>query len=108
MNHKFVSADQPKNKVMDANVYDAERYDIFDPRNPVNKRKLEASKEAMKKRRWWLRLVANRFSPTSESLKLKVRLFLPLGASNGIRLPEVFFIVKMVLVVRGMEISVVL
>ncbi|CAH1272768.1 CWC27 [Branchiostoma lanceolatum] len=32
----------------DANVVTADSYDIYDPRNPMNKRRMEASKQAMK------------------------------------------------------------
>lgn len=35
-------------KVKDANIQDEDTYEIFDPRNPINKRRREASKEAMK------------------------------------------------------------
>ena len=36
-------------KVMDANVQELDRYEIFDPRNPLNKRRREESKQQMKK-----------------------------------------------------------
>ena len=36
-------------KVMDANVQELDRYEIFDPRNPLNKRRREASRQSMKK-----------------------------------------------------------
>ncbi len=38
-----------KRKVMDANVHELDRYEIFDPRNPMNQRRREASKQTMKK-----------------------------------------------------------
>ncbi|XP_019614070.1 PREDICTED: peptidyl-prolyl cis-trans isomerase CWC27 homolog [Branchiostoma belcheri] len=34
----------------DANVVTADSYDIYDPRNPMNKRRMEASKQAMKEK----------------------------------------------------------
>lgn len=40
--------DAKGSKVLDANVADVERYEIFDPRNPMNQRRREASKQAMK------------------------------------------------------------
>ncbi|KAK3752228.1 hypothetical protein QZH41_012247, partial [Actinostola sp. cb2023] len=35
-------------KVKDASIQDEDTFEIFDPRNPINKRRREASKEAMK------------------------------------------------------------
>ena len=40
--------DEHKRKVIDANVSELDRYEIFDPRNPLNKRRREASKQSMK------------------------------------------------------------
>ena len=49
MNHKLKFVDR-RSKVMDANVDDIDRYEIFDPRNPITKRRREASKKVMDKR----------------------------------------------------------
>ena len=38
-------------KVIDANVDDNDRFEIYDPRNPMNKRRREASKRSMKSKR---------------------------------------------------------
>ena len=43
--------DEASKKVLDANIQDAERYDIVDPRNPLNQRRREASKQLMKNKR---------------------------------------------------------
>lgn len=45
LTHKLDIDDEVRTKVIDANVADHERYDIFDPRNPMNKRKREESRE---------------------------------------------------------------
>ncbi|XP_013398671.1 peptidyl-prolyl cis-trans isomerase CWC27 homolog [Lingula anatina] len=47
LGHKLEFEDK-SGKVLDANVDDSERYEIFDPRNPMNKRRREASKQNMK------------------------------------------------------------
>ena len=47
MCHKLRFVDK-SHKVLDANITDADRYEIFDPRNPMTKRRREASKQAMK------------------------------------------------------------
>ncbi|XP_069128326.1 spliceosome-associated protein CWC27 homolog [Argopecten irradians] len=44
---KFES-EESKRKVIDANVEELDRYDYFDPRNPLTQRRREASKQAMK------------------------------------------------------------
>lgn len=49
--HKLEIDDEIKQKVIDANVADNDRWDIYDPRNPLNKRKREESKHAMKDRK---------------------------------------------------------
>ncbi len=51
LTHKLELTDEIKQKVIDANVADHERYDIYDPRNPLNKRKREESKHAMKEKK---------------------------------------------------------
>lgn len=50
LTHKLDLDEEIKQKVIDANVRDADRYDIFDPRNVLNKRKRETgtSKEPSK------------------------------------------------------------
>lgn len=50
LNHKL-KFDTKESKVLDANIYDAERYDIVDPRNPMNKRRREESKQATKNKK---------------------------------------------------------
>ena len=47
MNHKL-TFDETNRKVMDANVKELDRYEIFDPRNPINQRRREESKKQMK------------------------------------------------------------
>jgi peptidyl-prolyl cis-trans isomerase SDCCAG10 len=49
--HRLEVDDEIKQKVIDANVADNDRYAIFDPRNPLNKRKREESKDIMKERK---------------------------------------------------------
>lgn len=51
MSHALQCEEGVKQKVKDANVQDEDTYEIFDPRNPINKRRREASKEAMKGKR---------------------------------------------------------
>ena len=41
LTHKFDLDEEIKQKVIDANIKDSDRYDIFDPRNVLNKRKRE-------------------------------------------------------------------
>ncbi|KAI8491566.1 Peptidyl-prolyl isomerase cwc27 [Branchiostoma belcheri] len=41
---------EEKVQAKDANVVTADSYDIYDPRNPMNKRRMEASKQAMKEK----------------------------------------------------------
>ncbi|CAH1774256.1 unnamed protein product [Owenia fusiformis] len=43
--HKLV-CDTKDGKVLDANVDDSDRYEIFDPRNPMNKRRRESNKKS--------------------------------------------------------------
>lgn len=47
---KFMN-EEKKRKVIDANVEELDRYEIHDPRNPLTKRRREASKQAMKGKR---------------------------------------------------------
>jgi peptidyl-prolyl cis-trans isomerase SDCCAG10 len=49
--HRLEIDEEIKQKVIDANVADNERYDIYDPRNPLNKRKREESKDIMRDRK---------------------------------------------------------
>lgn len=47
--------DEQTRKVKDANMQDEDTFEIYDPRNPVNKRRREESKKLMKEkkaRRW--------------------------------------------------------
>lgn len=46
--HRLEMSEEIKQKVIDASVADQDRWDIYDPRNPLNKRKLEESKNIMK------------------------------------------------------------
>ena len=47
MTHKLTFEGHNK-RVIDANTADLDRYEMFDPRNPLNIRKREASEKAMK------------------------------------------------------------
>lgn len=49
--HRLEVEDEIKQKVIDANVADNDRWDIYDPRNPLNKRKREESKDILKDRK---------------------------------------------------------
>lgn len=51
LTHKLDIDDEIRTKVIDANVADNERYDIFDPRNPMNKRKREESREMTREKK---------------------------------------------------------
>jgi peptidyl-prolyl cis-trans isomerase SDCCAG10 len=51
LKHRLELTEEIKQKVIDANLADNDRYDIYDPRNPLNKRKLEESKKAAKERK---------------------------------------------------------
>ena len=50
MSHKLEFGDS-HGKVLDANVTDVDRYEIYDPRNPMTKRRNEEAKKEAKKRR---------------------------------------------------------
>lgn len=50
MNHKL-KCDVMDKRALDANVAELDRYEIFDPRNPLTKRRREASKKTMKEKR---------------------------------------------------------
>ncbi|KAK3611962.1 hypothetical protein CHS0354_011620 [Potamilus streckersoni] len=50
MRHKLTFEEHNK-KVIDANINDLDRYEIYDPRNPLTKRRREASKQSMKDKR---------------------------------------------------------
>jgi peptidyl-prolyl cis-trans isomerase SDCCAG10 len=49
--HRLEISDEIKQKVLDANVADNDRWNIYDPRNPLNKRKLEESRDIMRKKK---------------------------------------------------------
>lgn len=52
MKHKLQFEDEEtKKKVLDANVTDLDRYDYFDPRNPLTQRRKEASKQKAKEKK---------------------------------------------------------
>ena len=40
-----------EHKVKDANVHDEDTYEMFDPRNPINKRRREESKKRQAEKR---------------------------------------------------------
>ncbi|XP_071117410.1 spliceosome-associated protein CWC27 homolog [Haliotis cracherodii] len=50
LGHKLHFEDKSR-KVIDANITDEDRYEIYDPRNPLNKRRREASKQTSRDRR---------------------------------------------------------
>ncbi|KAF3701752.1 Peptidyl-prolyl cis-trans isomerase CWC27 -like protein [Channa argus] len=43
--------DEQSRKVKDANMQDEDTFEIYDPRNPVNKRRREESKKIMKEKK---------------------------------------------------------
>lgn len=52
MTHKLIFEDEErKRKVIDANVQELDRYEIYDPRNPLTKRRRENSKQTMKEKK---------------------------------------------------------
>lgn len=51
LTHRLEMDEEIRRKVIDANIADHDRYDIYDPRNPLNKRKREESKEIMRDRK---------------------------------------------------------
>lgn len=52
MTHKLIfEDDEKKRKVIDANVQELDRYEIYDPRNPLTKRRRENSKQTMKEKK---------------------------------------------------------
>jgi peptidyl-prolyl cis-trans isomerase SDCCAG10 len=51
LTHKLEVDEEIQQKVKDANILDNERYSIYDPRNTLNKRKREASKEVIRDRK---------------------------------------------------------
>ena len=52
MTHKFQVEDSDLKQARDANVERGDdEYEMFDPRNPMNKRRREKAKQAMKDRR---------------------------------------------------------
>ena len=50
MSHKLEFGDA-HGKVLDANVTDVDRYQIYDPRNPMTKRRNEEAKKDSKRRK---------------------------------------------------------
>lgn len=51
LTHKLDIDEEIRMKVIDANVADHERYDIYDPRNPLNKRKRDESREISREKK---------------------------------------------------------
>jgi len=49
--HRGLQFESSERKVIDANVHDVDRYEIFDPRNPLTVRRREESKHAMQQKR---------------------------------------------------------
>lgn len=43
--------DEQSRKVKDANMHDEDTFEIYDPRNPVNKRRREESKKILKEKK---------------------------------------------------------
>lgn len=43
--------DEQSRKVKDANMQDEDTFEIYDPRNPVNKRRREESKKLLKEKK---------------------------------------------------------
>ncbi|GAA6093771.1 spliceosome-associated protein CWC27 homolog [Tachysurus ichikawai] len=43
--------DEQSKKVKDANMHDEDTFEIYDPRNPVNKRRREESKKLLKEKK---------------------------------------------------------
>ena len=60
MTHSLQCETQQK-LARDAYIEDEDTFEIFDPRNPINKRRREASKKAMKDKRRWHQGRAGRF-----------------------------------------------
>ncbi|XP_062595408.1 spliceosome-associated protein CWC27 homolog, partial [Saccostrea cucullata] len=53
MTHKLIFEDEErKKKVIDANIQELDRYEIYDPRNPLTKRRRENSKQTMKEKKY--------------------------------------------------------
>lgn len=50
LHHKLVFEGQ-EHKVKDANIRDEDTYEIFDPRNPINKRRREESKRRQQEKK---------------------------------------------------------
>jgi len=48
--HQDLQFESSERKVIDANVHDIDRYEIFDPRNPLSVRRREESKRAMQQK----------------------------------------------------------
>ena len=48
--HRGLQFESSERKVIDANVHDVDRYEIFDPRNPLTVRRREESKHAMQQK----------------------------------------------------------
>ena len=51
LTHRLEMDEEIRRKVIDANIADHDRYDISDPRNPLNKRKREESKEILREKK---------------------------------------------------------
>lgn len=49
--HHGLQFESSERKVLDANVHDVDRYEIFDPRNPLTVRRREESKRTMQQKR---------------------------------------------------------
>ena len=50
LHHKLVFEEHDR-KVKDANIRDEDTFEIFDPRNPINKRRREESKKRQKEKK---------------------------------------------------------
>ena len=49
--HHGLQFESSERKVLDANVHEIDRYEIFDPRNPLTVRRREESKRTMQQKR---------------------------------------------------------
>jgi len=49
--HHGLQFESSERKVLDANVHELDRYEIFDPRNPLTVRRREESKRTMQQKR---------------------------------------------------------
>ncbi len=51
MNHALQFEDSEAARAKDANIKNEDTYEIFDPRNPITQRRIEASRQKKKEKR---------------------------------------------------------